>query len=348
MITDRSAPQPNVLKRADGSVIATAGDGLKLAFLGGRRYGDGSQVEKSDYVDAVGRDYVQQARQMHTPELANRIYGHAVAGEDGGLWLQYWLFYLYNDKAFLGLGLHEGDWEMVQIRLDAAGKPQSMGFAQHTHGQRCRWGLVERRGGRPVVYVARGSQASFPTAGRHKAPIVPDHADGSGPEVDPTLVVLLGRRPGWVAWPGRWGSTRARSRLESNSPRGPALKEQWDDPSSWHDELDEIDPRRLAAVPPPAAPPPPRISARRDGDLALISYRIRRPHRGETEPVTLVVSLDSEGDELPPATYAYPLEALRGSLEHPLPLEPGQGYVARASTADAVGEASDVVQVRLR
>jgi hypothetical protein len=153
---------------------------------------------------------------------ADRIHGHVAIDDKHRLWLQYWFFYYYNDKAFLGVGLHEGDWEMVQIGLDVEGKPEAMTFAQHAHGERCSWGQVEKQAGqRPVVYVARGSQASYPRAGRHRAPIVSDNADGKGQTVSPTLELLDQRQSRWVGWPGRWGSTRARSILESDSPEGP-------------------------------------------------------------------------------------------------------------------------------
>ena len=39
---------------------------------------------------------------MHVrPGMANQIYGHAKRDRQGALWLQYWFFYFYNDKAFL-------------------------------------------------------------------------------------------------------------------------------------------------------------------------------------------------------------------------------------------------------
>jgi hypothetical protein len=41
-----------------------------------------------------------------------------------------------------------------------------MAFAQHTHGQRCAWNaLTLEDEHRPVVFVARGSQASYPFRG---------------------------------------------------------------------------------------------------------------------------------------------------------------------------------------
>jgi hypothetical protein len=354
ILTDRvaaSGEPANLLKRADGTVLASAapggpGDRLELDLLGFPKYGSGTKARRSDHLDAVGRDYVLQAREMHRGEYKDRVYGRAVEADDGGKWLQYWFFYLYNNKAFLGFGLHEGDWEMVQLRLDSADRPTSMAFAQHTHGQRCRWELVERREARPVVYVARGSQASYASAGRHEAPVVPDHADGRGPEVSrPTLEAIGAEGPGWVAWPGRWGSSKARSALESNSPRGPAHQDKWSEPATFHDECDEFDPNELAPELLPPAPPAPAISARRAGDRALISYRFSL-QRGLPAPVQLIVSLDSAQDALPPATYTHRLDSMSGEIEHPLPLEEKE-YEVRVSAADEDGNVSEPVSTQL-
>ena len=104
------------------------------------------------------------------PSGSWRSCGHVARDADGRAWLQYWFFYYFNNKAFLGFGLHEGDWEMVQVGLDPRGRPTAMTFAQHDHGERCAWKQAEIQDGtRPVVYVARGSQASYPRAGRHRA-----------------------------------------------------------------------------------------------------------------------------------------------------------------------------------
>jgi hypothetical protein len=347
-LTNRIAPsgEANVLKRANGEVIATAAGGrrrprLVLDFLGWPRYGDGAEVARSDFLDATGRDYVLQAREMHRDEFADRIYGRATRADDGGWWLQYWFFYLFNNKAFLGLGLHEGDWEMVQVRLGSDDRPVAMAFAQHSHGQRCRWDVVTRHDEhRPVVYVARGSQATFPFAGKHDAPVVPDYADGKGARVaDARLEVIDTDRQGWVGWPGRWGSTRARHRLESNSPRGPAHQDKWAEPETFHEECDEVERRRGAPRAAPAGPPKPGITARRDGERAVIAYRFpRAPQR--PAPVQLIVTLDAPDDALPPATYAYPADSAGGELEHPLPLD-DKPYEVRASAADEHGNVGE-------
>jgi hypothetical protein len=344
-----SGKPANLLKRADGTVLASAADrsdALRLGSLGYPKYRDGTRALRSDYLDAVGRDYVQQAREMHKGDLADRIFGR-VADADGGSWLQYWFFYLYNNKAFLGFGLHEGDWEMVQLRLDERGRPSAMAFAQHNHGQRSRWELVEKRGERPVVYVARGSQASFASAGRHDAPVVPDYADGRGREVrDPTLEVIGDDEPAWVAWPGRWGSSKARSVLESNSPRGPAHQDKWSDPETFHEECDEVDPHEAAPELPAPAPPSPQISARRVGEHAVIAYRFAF-QSGLPAPAQLIVTLDSPQDELPPATYAHAVEGQSGEVEHPLELEE-LDYEVLVSAADERGDVSEPVRAPLQ
>ncbi len=348
IMTDRVSPAGvgNQLKRADGTVLASAGaaagERLRLDLLGAPRYADGTRAARSDYVDALGRDYVAQAREMHRGELADRIHGHAVPDDEGGgWWLQYWFFYLFNNKAFLGFGLHEGDWEMVQVRTGADGRPRAMAFAQHAHGQRCGWKLVEKRGERPIVYVARGSQASFASAGRHDAPVVADQADGKGPEVaDATLDVIGDDAPAWVGWPGRWGSTKARHKLESNSPRGPAHQGKWSDPATFHEECDEIR-RPRGPEPPVPGPPAPEIAVRREGDHALISYRFPAS-AGRPEPAFLILTLDSLADELPPYTHTVPVEAPSGEVTHPLELEDAS-YRVLASAADAHGNVSEQV-----
>lgn len=354
VMTDRVSAdgrEVNALKRADGAVLAAAKAGrgrpqLELGFLGARKYASGAGVRAGDHLDAAGKDYVLAAREMHRPPYNDVVHGHLAVDAKGGRWLQYWFFYLWNNKAFLGLGLHEGDWEMVQVRLSATDTPTEMTFAQHTHGQRCGWSLVEKQGDRPVVYVARGSQASYPRAGRHDAPLVDDVADGKGARVSPRVESLVDRAPRWVGWPGRWGGTRARWQAESNSPVGPRQHGQWDDPLAFHDDAVEFDPRRAAALPPPPAPAPPRITARREAGHAVIRSRLPRRKAHEPRAVQLIVSVDSPRDDLPPATYSFPVDGNDMTVVHPLALE-DRPYVVRASVADDSGHTSATVEVRL-
>ncbi len=92
-------------------------------------------MKETDFVDAAGRRYVEDARRLHEDaRYADRTYGHVVHEPSGSTWLQYWFFYYYNDKNFFGIGLHEGDWEMIQIRFDRGGSPNAATFAQHRDG----------------------------------------------------------------------------------------------------------------------------------------------------------------------------------------------------------------------
>jgi hypothetical protein len=86
-----------------------------------------------------------------------RVYGRVA-----GPWLQYWLFYAHNaqDRGVVQTGRHAGDWEMVQVRLDA-GRPVEAVYSQHSGAERCGWADVRRSGTHPLVYVANGSHASY-------------------------------------------------------------------------------------------------------------------------------------------------------------------------------------------
>src|SRR5919108_6685062 len=126
-----------------------------------------------------------------------------------GDWQQWWLAFARNeqDRGIVRTGRHASDWELAQIRLDDAGKPVEAVYAQHSGAERCPWRAVEKRRGRPVIYLANGSHAAYfrPGVRDRTWPDPNDEADGRGavvvPEVEP-----LGA---WSRWPGRWGGARA-------------------------------------------------------------------------------------------------------------------------------------------
>jgi hypothetical protein len=337
----------NVLRR-DGTVLAAArprpGQAtLTLDFLGKRRYADGTAVRQADLIDAVGQDYVADARRMHAdPRYADVCYGSAARDRDGALWLQYWFFYYYNDKTYFGYGAHEGDWEMIQLRLGADTVPTAATYAQHSSGQALSWDELDRRNADghpvPVVFVARGSQASFARAGTHELiwPVPPDYADGRGPRVRPRLEIIGDTAPGWASWPGLWGSS-------GTSPRGPATKRQWTDPGGFHravqaDQIEVAAAQDRAGAGPTPAPPAPRITVHRLDDRAVVDYRFpARLRSGVARPAWIVIAVDGRDDDLPPATYGFRVRAARGVVAHPLPLDDGR-YVVRATaySEDAV------------
>ena len=177
---------------------------------------------------ARGADAVSlRATPRDAPAVA---YGRTVADRRGRTWIQYWFLYADNpqDRGVARTGRHEGDWEMVQLRLSGDGRPETATYAQHSWAARCGWT------GR--VHVANGSHASYPDRGEHGRPWPDpdDEARGDGRVVRPQV-----RRFGdWVRWPGRWGRADPAwwNPAESPSPQGPAFQEEggWDDPAAWH------------------------------------------------------------------------------------------------------------------
>ena len=242
----------NVLRRADGTVLAKPPQ-LSLALLGPHAYANGKSVLATDVIGDTSRDYSAHAAAMHRQaKYKDRVYGHARRDKQNRLWLQYWLFYYYNDFQLLGpfgAGKHEGDWELVQLRLNAAEQPEQAVYSQHKTAESKPWASVKKAGtNTPLVYVARGSHANYFSAGRHSTEAWFDQADGKGPQITPTLEVLEDAKPAWVHWPGMWGDTKATSSpLDSSSPISPGRRPHWLNPSA------------LTATAPRAAPaPPPR------------------------------------------------------------------------------------------
>jgi Vacuolar protein sorting-associated protein 62 len=177
-----------LLKGGTLLAAATPGDGaaqLSLAFLGPDEYADKVAAERTDLIDCKGDDYAKAAHELHQdPRYRNRMYGRAVESK-GRWWLQYWFFYFFNDFNLIGhlvkAGLHEGDWEMIQLRLGEDEKPDYAVYAQHNGAEVRRWDQVDVVPGteRPLVYVARGSHASYFSPGKHQlGPVWADFADG--------------------------------------------------------------------------------------------------------------------------------------------------------------------------
>ncbi|HKO38467.1 MAG TPA: hypothetical protein VJU14_08870 [Solirubrobacterales bacterium] len=153
--------------------------------------------------------------------------GYRRERKGGGLtWVQYWLWYLYNPKKIFVEGVHEGDWEFVQVGyVDKT--PVCMTLSQHRSGGARMWWNVEQRDGRPLVYVARDSHANFfrPV---HGVTEWEDEGDGEGEE----LADLDWRDFGeWADWPGLWGNSTGAGR----SPQSPGCQgDRWKAPHRYH------------------------------------------------------------------------------------------------------------------
>ena len=68
---------------------------------------------------------------------------------------------------------HEGDWEYVKVRLDENYRPLEVEYSNHKNKLVLPWSDVPKEGGRPVVYVARGSHANSPSPENRELPSLP-------------------------------------------------------------------------------------------------------------------------------------------------------------------------------
>jgi hypothetical protein len=179
-------------------------------------------------------------------------YAHIVRSPDSDeLALQYWFFYYFNDWN----NKHEGDWERIQLVFEATSAaealtllPVRIGYGGHRGGEIGLWTdkKVRLEGFRPVVYVAAGSHASLfgphIYLGRAETNAGFGCDDASPPHRRVPLEALLvpaevtdENHPfAWLAFQGRWGELAG---PEFDGPTGPAMKEQWSNPSSWEDGL---------------------------------------------------------------------------------------------------------------
>lgn len=353
--------EANRLQRGD-EVLAEAkpagGDGkprLSLDFLGAK-YPDGKAAKEGDLISDTRRDYAEASGRLHRlGKYANRIYGHFVEDKKRNeRWLQYWFFYFYNDfnlvGNIIGAGRHEGDWEMIQLRLGKDDVPDYAVYAQHKHAGVRHWGQVERLPGgkRPVVYVARGSHASYFEPGPHGTGAWIDWADGGRPrETDSKLEIVREGEPGWkwLDWPGHWGDSKpATIRLpfishaihppfDSDSPVGPAMHKQWNEPHLLAPELSTARPP-IEGVEAAAIPRMAKVRASRsDGGLA-VDYEVQGAEGADLRGLVVTVnSPDEEG--VPPRTHTVEVEAPAGQAQLPIQLDPAKRYDVYASAAFA-------------
>jgi hypothetical protein len=336
----------NTLHRADGKLIAAVEPGggaarLSLDFLGGPSYANGEPALPGDYLDECGGSHAADALLLRRAEgHADVVYGRGRHDGDGRLWLQYWFFFYYDDKGLLGVEQHEGDWEVFQLRIGAKGRPDAATFGRHSGADALGWDQLEQTdsedGPVAVIYPARGSHSPLARPGSYEAPVVPDHNDARGPRVRPELAVIADDGPAWVRWPGRWGATRRREYFEGESPLGPREHPCWWDPAELHREARPWSgPVPAERVLPGEAPAPARMEARREGDLAVVSYRFPEPAAQEREPARIVAApVDGEGEV--GGAHPFPVEGRHGSFA--VQLQPGRVWRGvRASAASDRG-----------
>jgi hypothetical protein len=349
----------NRLKR-DSEILATAGGeggapDLSLEFLAGE-YPGAIAAEKSDLIDCPDQNYVADAAEMHQRSAyRNKMYGRVRREPNGGsLWLQYWFFYFYNDFNLIGslikAGLHEGDWEMIQLRLDEDEVPDLAVYAQHTGGDHRSWVEVERPDGgdRPVVYVARGSHASYFDAGIHWTGHWWDHADGErkSPEVALLAIDIDPGDWGWTRWPGHWGGTVGGSGLlDDSSPSAPIEHGQWHDPAVLLPKAAATEARMEAVVPPELPVLKSAVPRRSPGGLAIEYVAMPVGDEALLGLAVTVNSVDEPG--VPPSTYPIESSAPAGTVSLAVPLDPKKRYDVTVSAAFEPNLATESIRTDL-
>lgn len=370
-VTDNYAPDhsySNRLQDLGENVLAVSdptdpADDLSLDYLLPIYYpasGGPIVVTDEDHIDEAN-NYAADAQRLHAnPAYGDRIYGRIVPLDFGYTILQYWFFYYYNSHPF---GDHEGDWEMVQLYLDLNQQPVSATYAQHTSGERCDWIHVQRTSdGRPIVYVAIGSHASYFSSGTHlwQAGAAADDTNGQV-QVSPSVVEVpthASDTPSWMQWPGHWGGTGDRG---SDSPRGPVQHGQWETPVDWQTQASgctegQTYPFRTEGTDgapqtqragKAAVPPAPRISARREGSRAVITYSFPSFPRGDRRPTRLATSVKSASSKYAPLTVWTRIRSQRGRVVQKIGLG-SPPFRVLASAFSRRGGRSRVVSVPLR
>ncbi len=192
--------------------------------------------QTSEFIDLQGRIATTSPAAYYAGTVAGRY-----------LYLQYWFFYSWNDTRHFGVlepcTRHEGDWEHIGLRLDrldnfrltdayyAAHKRGFRGETKHLTPSQLRY--VEKR---PVVYVSRGSHASYPAPGTYPLAQIlgytfQDVNDGQGLRVDTQPHLLPLRQQSWFHYAGRWGVSRwgpcdllkVLTPLSNDGPTGPGF-----------------------------------------------------------------------------------------------------------------------------
>jgi hypothetical protein len=310
--------------------VTLDGRHITLADLPGDRGTGPARCNSDAHLSDSDHDYRAQARAGHDdPRLRDRIFGRVARDHDHRTWLQYWFWYLYNDAGLGGrFGLHEGDWECMQLRLGPDG-PDLAVYAQHDYAESRPWADVERAGGAPIVYPARGTHASYFVRGVHQTQYWWDAADGEGIEVRPELIEIADPPPAWMLWPGRWGDTRPRiPGLDSWSPRGPGCHRQWDDPAAL---LGVVRTHELRA---PAGAP--EVQVRREATGLRVDFDFRGQPAGTAAPDRLVLTIS--GDPGTPVVETLVVDTLvRGTVRLRRALDPQRTYTVRASTIGGDG-----------
>jgi hypothetical protein len=405
----------NLLKRRDASgndypvaaadPNATDSSGMPLDDLSptGRPPLDylSTQAQPDDFLDqpnytgdailSAAQDYSFWVTDANHQDYNRVAYGREIPDSaTGGKLLQFWVFYYYNPKRFgapgalpQGWGTHEGDWEWIQIRLNAKSVPTRVSFSQHGDGESCDWGpSVEiSAAGHPVAYVAQDSHANYFWPGDHTITVngIPtsesDKTADAGQlyrEVPRITAIPLATPPGWITWNGYWGASFGDGAPVGGgqSPKSPGVQRAWTDPTGWEADTDGCSPltftaKARSAAPPStdrstgpsaqdATPPLPRIrtarivTGTRYGKAVRVSYCFSALSSDpDRRPWRLRLTVDNLKDGFPPLSHGWPVTRRCGTIIHPVGGIKGP-YVLRYSVESRSGTWSKHAQMRVK
>lgn len=142
--------------------------------------------------------------------------------------MTYWFFYPYNEGPGPGNLNHEGDWERVTVQFDGQQKPTEVRYSAHTDHVTRKWDEAPKEGGRPVVYVAKGSHANSPVPKTKTLfdvagiPIAQDHF-GKGERVDGARLELRDvKAEPWYGTKIHWGERGKLAAVGQSFTSGPS------------------------------------------------------------------------------------------------------------------------------
>ncbi|MEZ5248004.1 MAG: hypothetical protein R2713_01950 [Ilumatobacteraceae bacterium] len=213
-----------VLRGPDGAVVV----GPDADDLAGK--GDGWHLDLPGNALRPGCAYERFADEL---DGVPTVYARILPADGGGLALQYWFFYVYNDWN----DRHEGDWEMIQLSFDVADPgaalltaPRVVAYAQHEGAELADWGgdtVQVVNGTHPLVFPGEGSprRTSEPTNGSARALRAASDATTRAHHTPRSALrsccSTAGRRPHGSTSPdaGASGSRRSTTDRQARTPR---------------------------------------------------------------------------------------------------------------------------------
>ena len=172
------------------------------------------------------------------------VYGKQQEINQNVIVLQYWFFYVFNDWN----NNHEGDWEMIQLKVDKSNlTPIEATYSFHWGGITHNWSNISKSGTHPKVYVVEGGHGSWSAPGNHDwaqeifglyCQSLTDRTAENGPsiEIDSNYSLdIISNNTTWINFAGKWGEINTIGTTGPDSP--PKINygagNRWKDPLTW-------------------------------------------------------------------------------------------------------------------